>query len=95
MLAGATRLVEICFVIPSIESSAPSVDSDRHSDRTIALDNPAQENPRIAIVHAFRHLPPFVSPLRNGMSFQAFSDSFYASFSSLQDSCLCRQPTRS
>ncbi len=61
MLAGATRLVEICFVIPSLENSAPSIDSDRHSDRTVASDNMVNENPRIALVHAFRHLPPFVS----------------------------------
>jgi len=60
MLAGATRLVEICFVIPSLESSALSMDSDRHSDRTVASDNMVNENPRIALVHAFRHLPPFL-----------------------------------
>lgn len=62
MLAGVARIIEVCFIAPSYEKDAPSSDSDRNSDRTFALSGPSSlENPRLAVVQAFRHLPPFVS----------------------------------
>lgn len=60
MLAGLTRIVEVCFIVPSFDRESPAVDSDRHSDRTLGPSNPP-ENPRLYAVQAFRHLPPFVS----------------------------------
>ena len=70
LLAGVTRIIEVCFIAPTFEkdslaSSSASSDSDRHSERTLALSTSGlggeKENPRIAVAHAFRHFPPFVS----------------------------------
>lgn len=59
MLAGLARLIEVCFIVPSFEKQEPAADSDRHSEQTLA--GPGPENPRLTMVQAFRHLPPFVS----------------------------------
>ncbi|EJC98147.1 uncharacterized protein FOMMEDRAFT_130141 [Fomitiporia mediterranea MF3/22] len=59
MLAGLTRIIEVCFVAPRYEKDVPlSSDSDRQSDRTLGPGAP--EQPRLSIAHAFRHLPPFL-----------------------------------
>ncbi|PAV16923.1 integral membrane [Pyrrhoderma noxium] len=69
LLAGVTRIIEVCFIAPTFEkdslaSSSASSDSDRHSERTLALSTSGlggeKENPRIAVAHAFRHFPPFL-----------------------------------
>ena len=66
MLGGLTRIIEICFVVPSMDKEAPPIaDSDRHSEQTLTGPNTVVENPRISIVQAFRHLPPFVSVVVN------------------------------
>ena len=59
MGAGLARIVEVCFIMPSFDKESPSVDSDRHSDRTLGPSTP--EPPRLYAVQAFRHFPPFVS----------------------------------
>jgi hypothetical protein len=58
MLAGLTRLVEVCFVAPSY-SPADGVEDDR-SDHTLA-DGTGSESASASKGRAFRHLPPFVS----------------------------------
>ena len=62
MLEGLARIIEICFVVPNSEKQDSAADSDRHSERT--LNGSGMENPRLTIVQAFRHLPPFVSTLK-------------------------------
>ena len=58
MLAGLTRLVEVCFVSPSY-TPAEGVEDDR-SDHTLA-DCASAESGAASKGRAFRHLPPFVS----------------------------------
>ena len=65
ILAGITRIIEVCFVAPRFEKDSipSSSDSDRHSERTLALSGSVlgSENQLLSIAHAFRHFPPFVS----------------------------------
>lgn len=86
MLAGVTRIIEICFIVPRNEPesepevelinrdvqpplTATSDDSDNQSEYTLGgLGSAEREGdivgtfgPKVAAVHAFRHLPPFVS----------------------------------
>ena len=65
MLAGVTRLVEVCFVAPSY-THADGVEDNR-SDHTLAdgTDSASASKGR-----AFRHLPPFVSS--NAISIHSF-----------------------
>lgn len=59
MLAGVTRMIEVCFVAPSYApvSAGDGMEDDRSSDHTLA-ENSAGVAPK---GRAFRHLPPFVS----------------------------------
>lgn len=58
MLAGATRIIEICFFASSADP-APSDDNDSASDHTVG--GPAHRPETLnAAGKAFRHLPPFV-----------------------------------
>lgn len=61
MLAGLTRVIEICFVAPNhaADASDTASDSDQHSERTLASPT-TSESGKAAAVQAFRHLPPFV-----------------------------------
>lgn len=56
MLAGLTRLIEVCFIVPSY-APVDGVEDDR-SDNTLA-DGVGPEV--FAKGRTFRHLPPFVS----------------------------------
>ena len=56
MLAGLTRLIEVCFIVPSY-AHMDGVEDDR-SDHTLADGASPEAFPR---GRAFRHLPPFVS----------------------------------
>lgn len=57
MLAGLTRLIEVCFIAPSYTPAADGMDDDG-SDHTLADGAEATAAPK---GRAFRHLPPFVS----------------------------------
>ena len=58
MLAGLTRLIEVCFVAPSY-APMDGVEDDRSSDHTLADGaGPEAASPK---GRTFRHLPPFVS----------------------------------
>ncbi|KAF8887343.1 hypothetical protein BD779DRAFT_1611563 [Infundibulicybe gibba] len=57
MLAGFTRIVEICFFAPK---TSADVDNDSRSDHTLA-DVPTSASGKAAAARAFRHLPPFVN----------------------------------
>ena len=58
MLAGLTRLIEVCFVAPSY-APMNGVEDDRSSDHTLADGaGPEAASPK---GRTFRHLPPFVS----------------------------------
>lgn len=66
MLAGLTRIIEICFVAKHFNSSE-GPDDDNNSDHTLADANRipyslASESGSPA-AKAFRHLPPFVCSL--------------------------------
>jgi len=56
MLAGLTRLIEVCFIAPSY-APMDGVEDDR-SDHTLADGAGPEAFPK---GRAFRHLPPFVS----------------------------------
>jgi hypothetical protein len=56
MLAGLTRLIEVCFVVPSY-APMDGVEDDR-SDHTLADGTGPEAFPK---GRAFRHMPPFVS----------------------------------
>lgn len=56
MLAGLTRLIEVCFVVPSY-APMDGVEDDR-SDHTLTDGAGPEAFPR---GRAFRHMPPFVS----------------------------------
>jgi hypothetical protein len=56
MLAGVTRLVEVCFVAPSYTHTEGV--EDNRSDHTLADGSESGSVPK---GRAFRHLPPFVS----------------------------------
>jgi hypothetical protein len=58
MLAGLTRLLEVCFIVPSYPP-ADGVEDDR-SDHTLA-DGSGADSAAASKGRAFRHLPPFVS----------------------------------
>lgn len=60
MLAGLTRLVDVCFVSPSY-TTAHGVEDDR-SDHTLA-ECACAESGAASKGRAFRHLPPFVSSI--------------------------------
>jgi hypothetical protein len=56
MLAGLTRLLEVCFIVPSY-APMDGVEDDR-SDHTLADGAGPEAFPK---GRAFRHMPPFVS----------------------------------
>ncbi|KAG5641294.1 hypothetical protein DXG03_005558 [Asterophora parasitica] len=66
MLAGFTRIIEICFFVPKF---SPEADDDATSDHTLAVRSPrfsssadasSSESGKAAASRAFRHLPPFL-----------------------------------
>jgi hypothetical protein len=58
MLAGVTRIIEICFV-PNTDIS----DGDGHSEHTLADSGSGNgDGGKATAARAFRHLPPFVCP---------------------------------
>lgn len=67
MLAGATRIIEICFFVPKYW---PEVDDDGTSEHTLAERSPrfppttdassSSDSAKAAASRSFRHLPPFV-----------------------------------
>ena len=59
MLAGVTRLTEVCFVAPSY-TPADGVEDNR-SDHTLADGTGAEAASASTKGRTFRHLPPFVS----------------------------------
>lgn len=68
MLAGLTRVIEICFFVPTTAPDAQ--DDDNQSDHTLADPTTPTvkygsgymfvDNAKAAASRAFRHLPPFV-----------------------------------
>ena len=56
MLAGVTRIIEICIFAPKLSSD---VDDDSKSDHT--LNATTESGSYHSTYRAFRHLPPFVS----------------------------------
>ena len=58
MLAGLTRIIEICFFVPSYSSETPP-DVSNQSDHTLA--DSYSSTGKVAASKVFRHLPPFVS----------------------------------
>ncbi|KAH9958845.1 hypothetical protein BC827DRAFT_1217377 [Russula dissimulans] len=73
MLAGLTRFIEVCFIVPSYVP-ADGVDDDR-SDHTLA-DGAAGAEAAAAAAHkgrAFRHMPPFLL-VASGLLFMSATD---------------------
>jgi len=69
MLAGLTRLIEVCFIAPSFTPAADGVDDDG-SNHTLADGAEAAAAPR---GRAFRHLPPFLL-IAAGLLFMSATD---------------------
>jgi hypothetical protein len=67
MLAGATRIIEICVFAPGIALPLPSDGRDNQSEHTLAESTSsattAPLDAKTAASTAFRHLPPFVRAL--------------------------------
>lgn len=62
MLAGLTRIIEVCYFVPSYVALDPI--GDDTSEGTLTDDNPISRNAsssRAAGANAWQHLPPFVS----------------------------------
>jgi hypothetical protein len=63
MLAGLTRIIEICFVPTKLSDVS---DGDSHSEHTLADSGSGSgyagsgDSAKIVAARAFRHLPPFV-----------------------------------
>ncbi|KAJ7089836.1 hypothetical protein B0H15DRAFT_839435 [Mycena belliarum] len=87
MLAGLTRIVEVCvFSLPS-KSLAEVVDDDNTSDHTLAEPSPrypsssryipvgdaSVDTSKVAAAKAFRHLPPFLL-VASGVIFMSGTD---------------------
>jgi hypothetical protein len=70
MLAGLTRLIEVCFVAPSY-SPMDGMEDDRSSDHTLA--DGAGPEAAFAKGRAFRHLPPFLL-VAAGLLFMSATD---------------------
>ncbi|KAF9466205.1 hypothetical protein BDZ94DRAFT_252633 [Collybia nuda] len=82
MLAGVTRIIEICFFAPKTSGSPEVVDDDNVSDHTLAdapLRSPrypasqSNENGTNVAARAFRHLPPFLL-VSAGLLFMSATD---------------------
>src|ERR1700678_2399836 len=58
MLAGLTRILEICFFMPSYSSEGPA-DISSQSEHTLA--DGYSSSGKVAASRSFCHLPPFVS----------------------------------
>ncbi|KXN84261.1 Protein YTP1 [Leucoagaricus sp. SymC.cos] len=69
MLAGMTRIIEICFFAPKLSGDA---DDDNRSDHTLNGASPI-ENGSTSAVRAFRHLPPFLL-VASGLLFMSATD---------------------
>ena len=59
MLAGLTRILEVCFFAPSF--AADAADDDNRSEHTLADGAPTRPlSAKAAASRSFRFLPPFV-----------------------------------
>lgn len=58
MLAGVTRIIEICFFAPKLSGDT---DDDNRSDHTLNATSTTENGSSSTASRAFRHLPPFVS----------------------------------
>ncbi|KAI0690969.1 hypothetical protein BC835DRAFT_1521424 [Cytidiella melzeri] len=77
MLAGAARIVEVCFIVPKFTplSEGIATPDDNHSEHTLA-DNPPSASADagyLQAVSAFRHLPPFLLTA-SGVLFMSATD---------------------
>ncbi|KAG6872908.1 hypothetical protein C0995_005314 [Termitomyces sp. Mi166 len=79
MLAGFTRIIEVCFFVPKY---SPEVDDDSTSDHTLAERSPrlppttdvsSSESAKAAASRSFRHLPPFLL-VAAGLLFMSATD---------------------
>ncbi|KNZ78841.1 Protein YTP1 [Termitomyces sp. J132] len=79
MLAGCTRIIEICFFVPKYSSEE---DDDSTSNHTLAEHNPrlspsidasSSESAKAAASRSFRHLPPFLL-VAAGLLFMSATD---------------------
>ena len=62
MLAGFTRIIEVCFFVPSYATISDPAGDDDTSEHTLA-DGPAglSVSAKTAAARSWRHLTPFVS----------------------------------
>jgi len=86
MLAGITRIIEVCFFSASSKSASEVVDDDNHSDHTLAEPSPrfppvsryapaetSVDSGKAAAAKAFRHLPAFLL-VASGILFMSGTD---------------------
>ncbi|KAJ3565117.1 hypothetical protein NP233_g7845 [Leucocoprinus birnbaumii] len=70
MLAGVTRIIEICFFAPRFSGDA---DDDNQSDHTLNAASATESSNANAPSRAFRHLPPFLL-VASGLLFMSATD---------------------
>ncbi|KAF5362445.1 hypothetical protein D9756_002412 [Leucocoprinus leucothites] len=70
MLAGVTRIIEICFFAPKLSGDA---DDDNRSDHTLNVASTVESGSTNAASRAFRHLPPFLL-VSSGLLFMSATD---------------------
>lgn len=70
MLAGFTRILEICFFVPSYSSEGPA-DVSSQSEHTLA--DGYSSSGKVAASRSFRHLPPFLL-VAAGLLFMSATD---------------------
>ncbi|KAJ7132291.1 hypothetical protein C8R44DRAFT_829509 [Mycena epipterygia] len=86
MLAGLTRIIEVCFFSAPSKSASDVVDDDNHSDHTLAEPSPrfppvsryipaetSMDSGKAAAAKAFRHLPAFLL-VASGILFMSGTD---------------------
>ncbi|KAK1225866.1 hypothetical protein PQX77_011176 [Marasmius sp. AFHP31] len=75
MLAGVTRIIEICYYVPRYTADAPVADdSDATSEHTLAEAYPGGvSTSKAAAGKAFRHLPPYLL-VAAGLLFMSATD---------------------
>ncbi|KAF8202448.1 hypothetical protein BJ912DRAFT_944861 [Pholiota molesta] len=73
MLAGISRIIEVCFFVPSYASDGS--DDDNHSEHTLAdgTNSRPQLSPKAAASRSFRYLTPFLL-VASGLLFMSATD---------------------
>ncbi|KAF9224160.1 hypothetical protein BS17DRAFT_780583 [Gyrodon lividus] len=73
MLAGAARIIEICFITTTSSATGSLDDNDSEHTLAPALGNYGESRSKATTARAFRHLPPFLL-IASGLLFMSATD---------------------